>query len=76
MPEFLINVKATGSKEATAEMDKLTESMEKLGISSELTTDNLKVFRKEMAELLKTADELNNKLDEIIKKKGLIQSTP
>ena len=33
----------------------------------------MKVFKEEMEELLKTANELNNKLDAIIKKKGLIQ---
>ena len=72
MPEFFINVKSTGSEEATAEMNKLTESMERLGISCELSTDNMKVFKKEMSELLKIADDLNNKLDEITKKKQLL----
>ena len=73
MPEFFINIKETGGKKAQEEIDKLTDATDKLGISLESTGKWMKIFKDEMAELSKTADELNNKLDEIIKKKEILK---
>ena len=73
MPEFFINVKETGAKKSKEAINKLTDAMGELGNSFELNSKKVKPFKKQLAELSKTADKLNKKLDELIKKKELLK---
>ena len=73
MPEFLINVKQEGSEEVTEKIDSLKETLDRFASSGELAGKGLKEFKEQLSEILQIADELNNKLDEIIKKKEILK---
>ena len=74
MPEFLINVKGTGIEESQKQMNALEDAIVSFGDTLEelAVSGKMKKFRDSLRLMREDVDALNKSLDEIIKKKQLI----